>query len=419
MLSNLFWGILVKNYLSVLQNVVDNGKIKGNRTGVGTRYLFSEKFRHDMGTGFPLLTTKKINPKQVLGELFGFLTGADTVQDFQKFGCNIWNAWGLQNEQYKLVLRSEAEYVQELSRVKEIDEDEALRQLRAVEKESCEWVKEYQQTMAKISSGEIETEHDESIESLQAKVSEQLARKPKDVIEWLSTEGVTIHVKDIEFAEGYLGPIYGKQWLEWKASNGEIINQIKRIASQLENCPLSRRIILTAWNPEVVPADRYATYPNGKPTASSSDQIQCAILDGKQALPPCHLMVILDVDVDQEAEVTSLNMEVIMRSTDVPIGLPFNIASYAYLMEMICSQFGMSPGMLVIEMVNCHVYEDQLELAKEQLTRIPAALPKLAPIPQDIKFDDPDTLTPEALQRILDCLIDYNPQSFIKYPVAV
>lgn len=79
----------MQNYLDVLQRVIDKGRVKGNRTGVGTKYLFSEKFRHNMADGFPLLTTKKINPRQVLGELFGFLNGVDSVQGFKDFGCNI------------------------------------------------------------------------------------------------------------------------------------------------------------------------------------------------------------------------------------------------------------------------------------------------------------------------------------------
>ena len=112
-------------------------------------------------------------------------------------------------------------------------------------------------------------------------------------------------------------------------------------------------------------------------------------------------------------------MEVIMRSTDVPVGLPFNIASYAYLMEMICSQFGFVAADLVIEMVNCHVYVDQLEPAAIQLARTPGNLPKLKRIPLDIKFDDPSTLTVENMQRVLECLEGYEPQGFIKYPVAV
>ena len=409
----------MKNYLDVLQRVVEQGRVKGNRTGVGTKYLFSEKFRHNMADGFPLLTTKKINPNQVVGELFGFLTGADTVQGFKEFGCNIWDAWGLKQEQYKLVLRSEDDYIEEYAKLKDISKEEAAEKIAELTQSNQEWVTEYQATMLKITNGEIETEENESIESLQEKVSKQLENKPLSVIEFLSTEGVDIHIKDIEYPEGYLGPIYGKQWLEWNTSKGEIINQIKRIAHQLEFTPSSRRIILQGWNPEFIPADRYATFPNGKPAVTSDDQVQCAILDGKQALPPCHMTLILDVDVDAEAEINYLNMEVIMRSTDVPVGLPFNIASYAYLMEMICSQFGFVAADLVIEMVNCHVYVDQLEPAAIQLARTPGNLPKLKRIPLDIKFDDPSTLTVENMQRVLECLEGYEPQGFIKYPVAV
>lgn len=409
----------MKNYLDVLRHVVDAGRVKGNRTGVGTKYLFSEKFRHNMADGFPLLTTKKINPQQVVGELFGFLTAKDSVEGFKEFGCNIWDAWGLEQDLFKLVLRNEADYATEYARVKELEPEAAAEAIAKVQKDNVEWVDEYQKLMAKISNGEIETEFDEPLETLQEKVSEHLAKKPKSVIEFLASEGVEIHVKDLEYAKGYLGPIYGKQWLEWVTSKGEVINQLKRVAHQLEHTPLSRRIILTAWNPEFVPADKYANYPNGLPALTSHDQVQCAIQDGKQALPPCHLMVILDVDVDAEAEETILNMEVIMRSTDVPVGLPFNIASYGFLMAMIASQFGFTMGDLVIEMVNCHVYVDQLEPAEIQLARTPGKLPDLLPIPQDIKFDEPSTLTPENLQRVLNCLIDYNPQGFIKYPVAV
>lgn len=409
----------MKNYLDILQHVVDNGRIKGNRTGVGTRYIFSEKFKHDMSTGFPLLTTKKINPKQVLGELFGFLTGVDTIQGFQAFGCNIWNAWGLKHETYQLVLRNEEEYTIALAELEGITAEEAAEQIKDVAAKLESWTISYQELLAKISNGEIKTEQNESMESLQIKVSELLVEKPKAVIEWLASKGIDIHVKDIEFPEGYLGPIYGKQWLEWRTTTGDIINQIQRIAYQLEHCPMSRRITLTAWNPEVIPADRYASYPNGKPAPTSEDQIQCAILDGKQALPPCHLMVILDVDVDTEKETSYLNMEVIMRSTDVPVGLPYNIASYAYLMEMISAQFGFVSGTLAIEMVNCHVYEDQLESAAIQLGRTPTELPTLKPVPQDIKFDKPETLTVENMERILNGLENYNPQGFIKYPVAV
>lgn len=409
----------MKNYLEILNRVVEKGRVKGNRTGVGTKYLFSEKFRHNMAEGFPLLTTKKINPQQVVGELFGFLTGADTIQDFQKFGCNIWNSWGLEQDQYRMILQTEEQYIAAYAELKDITIEESAAKLKAVTEENSQWVNEYQATMDKITSGEIATEEDESMESLQAKVSDQLANKPASPIEWLASEGVQIHVKDVILPAGSLGPIYGKQWLEWRTLAGDVINQIQRVAHQLEFTPLSRRIIFTAWNPEVTPADKYASYPNGRPAETSHDQVQCAILDGKQALPPCHLTVILDVDIDAEAGESILNMEVIMRSTDVPVGLPFNIASYAYLMAMMASQFGFTLGELVIEMVNCHVYVDQLEPAAIQLARTPGKLPELLPIPQDIKFDKPETLTPENMQRVLDCLIGYEHQGFIKYPVAV
>ncbi len=129
-------------------------------------------------------------------------------------------------------------------------------------------------------------------------------------------------------------------------------------------------------------------------------------------------MTILDVDVDNEKQESILNMHVIMRSTDVPVGLPFNIASYAFLMEMIAKDFGFIAGVLSIDMTNCHIYEDQLELVNGQLERIPTDLPKFK-MPEGIRFDDPSTLTRENVDRMVEAIEGYTPQAFIKFPVAV
>lgn len=410
----------MKAYLDVLRDVRDNGTVKGNRTGVGTKYIFSKNFRCDLRDGFPLLTTKKINPLRVVGELFGFLRGATTVQEFQELGSNIWDPWGLEDDYYRFIQVPINEYAQKLADHKEITKEEAIAELAQIEQSFADWQTEMDAVVAKISNNEIVGKNEQETMILCSnETNKVMLKKPKTVVEYLKDQGVDIMIKDIIYPKGYLGPIYGQQWSSWVTSKGVVINQLKRVAEQLEHHPLSRRIIWTGWNPEFIPADKYEVIPNtNRPVTNSSDNVQASIMDGKQALPPCHLMTILDVDVDNEKQESILNMHVIMRSTDVPVGLPFNIASYAFLMEMIAKDFGFTAGVLSIDMTNCHIYEDQLELVNVQLEREPGQLPTFK-MPEGIRFDDPTTLTRENVDRMVEAIEGYTPQAFIKFPVAV
>lgn len=404
----------MKSYLDVLEDVTTKGKVKGNRTGVGTKYLFSKNFRHDLREGFPLLTTKKINPLRVLGELFAFLRGATTVQEFEALGSNIWEPWGLEEDHYRLLKAKVSDYAQLIADKLNISKEQGVDKLRDVEEAFEKWQAEYSAHVTAISSGEISNP-----EEITETTNALLLKQPQTVPQYLKSLDIPLYVKDIIYEKGYLGPIYGEQWLNWKTSTGDVINQLKRVADQLEFFPSSRRIVLTAWNPEVIPADKYTMVGDkGRPVLNSSDGVQAAILDGKQALPPCHLLVILDIDRDDEEMEAVLNMHVIMRSTDVPVGLPFNIASYAFLMEIIAKQFGMVAGVLSIDMTNCHIYDDQLELAKVQMARIPKKLPTLT-IPDGIEFDRPETLTRAKVEEIIAGIQNYEHDAFIKYPVAV
>lgn len=403
----------MKSYLNVLEDVVNNGKVKGNRTGVGTKYLFSKNFRHDLREGFPLLTTKKINPLRVLGELFGFLRGATTVQEFEELGSNIWEPWGLEDDHYRLVQLKADGYADAVAAASSITREQAVDKLRDIQEAFDQWQNEYNGVIASISSGTISDPAE-----ISKATNDMLLKQPQTVQQYLKSLDIQMFVKDIIYEKGYLGPIYGQQWLNWKTSTGDLVNQIQRVANQLEFHPSSRRIVLTAWNPEVIPADSYQMVGDKRPVTNSHDGVQAAILDGKQALPPCHLLVILDVDYDDVEMQSVLNMHVIMRSTDVPVGLPFNIASYAFLMEIIAKQFGMIAGVLSIDMTNCHIYEDQLELAKVQLVRTPKTLPTVV-IPEGIEFDRPETLTRAKVDEIIAGIQNYEHDAFIKYPVAV
>ena len=176
----------MKPYLDVLRDVRDNGTVKGNRTGVGTKYLFSKNFRCDLRDGFPLLTTKKINPLRVIGELFGFLRGATTVQEFQELGSNIWDAWGLEDDYYRIVQLPVTEYADKLAEHKGITKDEVIEELAKIEQTFADWQAEMDAVIAKVSNNEIVGETEEQTMILCSEATNAvMVKKPKTVVEYL------------------------------------------------------------------------------------------------------------------------------------------------------------------------------------------------------------------------------------------
>jgi thymidylate synthase len=177
---------------------------------------------------------------------------------------------------------------------------------------------------------------------------------------------------------GDLGPIYGKQWRAWGASDGRQIDQISQLISQIKNDPDSRRIIVSAWN------------------VGELEQM---------ALAPCHAFFQFYVSGDK------LSCQLYQRSCDVFLGLPFNIASYSLLVHMIAQQCDLDVGDFVWTGGDTHLYSNHMEQAQLQLGRKPRKLPKLVirrkpPTIFDYKFEDFD-------------IINYDPYPAIKAPVAI
>ena len=143
---------------------------------------------------------------------------------------------------------------------------------------------------------------------------------------------------------GNLGPVYGKQWTRWESSGGFPINQIQNLLKSLRLDPNSRRHIVTAWNPADVPA--------------------CA-------LPPCHCFFQCFVDDGK------LSLLLYMRSADLFLGVPFNIASYALLLVLLCQQTGLMPGELIVSFGDLHIYTNHLDAVMTQIDREPLDLPKV------------------------------------------
>ena len=205
-------------------------------------------------------------------------------------------------------------------------------------------------------------------------------------VKWLNEHGVTIWD---EWADenGDLGPVYGKQWTAWEGKNGEKINQIANVVKAIKEGPGSpsgRRIIVSGWNV----AD-----------------LQSLIAGKKTAPPPCHTMFQFYVANGK------LSCQLYQRSADIFLGVPFNIASYAFLTMMMAQVTGLKPGDFVHTLGDTHIYSNHFEQVKLQLSREPKALPqmKINPDVKDIfgfKFEDFE-------------LQNYDPHPGIKAPIAI
>ncbi len=162
-------------------------------------------------------------------------------------------------------------------------------------------------------------------------------------VRWLQERGVSIWDEWAD-ADGELGPVYGRQWRSWTAPDGRVIDQIANVVESLKTNPDSRRHIVSAWNPAEVE---------------------------DMALPPCHCLFQFYVANGK------LSCQLYQRSADVFLGVPFNIASYALLTQMMAKVVGLEPGEFVHTLGDAHLYLNHLDQAREQLTREPLPLPIL------------------------------------------
>lgn len=256
----------MKQYQDLLKHILDEGVVKGDRTGTGTKSVFGHQMRFDLQEGFPLVTTKKLHLKSIIHELLWFLKGETNIAYLQENKVKIWDAWA----------------------------DE----------------------------------------------------------------------------KGDLGPVYGHQWRNW---NSEGIDQIAEAIEMIKNNPNSRRIIVSAWNPSVLPDTSISFSEN--------------VAQGKAALPPCHAFFQFYVADGK------LSCQLYQRSADTFLGVPFNIASYALLTMMVAQVCDLKPGDFVHTLGDTHLYLNHIEQAELQLSREPRPLPKMKINPDikqifDFTYDD-------------------------------
>jgi len=309
----------MKQYLDLLQHIIDHGTDKGDRTGIGTRSVFGYQMRVNLADGFPLLTTKKMFLRAIIHELLWFLKGDTNIRYLVQNDVKIWNEWPFQ--------------------------------------------------------GYLEANN---LTSQFPMYSEEWKAKMAEFIEQIKN--------DEEFAKkwGDLGPVYGKQWVRWSASDGSTINQIADAQDMIRKSPDSRRIIVGAWNV----AD-----------------IQTLIKSKTSAPPLCHTLFQFNVANNK------LSCQLYQRSADSFLGVPFNIASYALLTMMMAQTTGLEAGEFIHTFGDLHIYRNHFEQVKEQLSRAPRSLPKMKINPEvkdifDFKLED---FTLEG----------YDPHPAIKASIAV
>ena len=241
----------MRTYLQFLQDILDKGCRKEDRTGTGTISLFGYQMRFDLARGFPSVTTKKLHLRSIIHELLWFLKGDTNVAYLNENGVTIWDEWADEN--------------------------------------------------------------------------------------------------------GSLGPVYGAQWRDWLAPDGRHIDQMKLLLNDLRNRPHSRRHIVSAWNPAVLPDESRSPQDNARA--------------GLQALPPCHMMFQFHVANGK------LSCQMYQRSADAFLGVPFNIASYALLTMMIAQVLDLEPGDFIYSLGDAHIYLNHLEQVNTQLSRDTFPLP--------------------------------------------
>lgn len=314
----------MKQYLDFLQHILDEGVQKGDRTGTGTLSVFGYQMRFKLSEGFPIVTTKAVPFGLIKSELLWFLRGDNNLRYLLENNNHIWDEWGFKR------------YV-ESSDYKGPDMTDFGRRCLV----------------------------DDAFNTV---YQEELATYCKRILE----------EDDFAAKHGNLGNIYGVQWRKWQTSDGQYIDQIQQVIDTLKTNPDSRRIIVSAWNPEEVPS---------------------------MALPPCHTMFQFYV-IDGK-----LSCQLYQRSGDAFLGIPFNIASYALLVHLIANEVGLEVGDFVHTIGDAHIYSNHIEQVKEQLSREPFVLPQLV-----LKHSEKSLFDLDKDDIVLE---NYQKHARISAPIAV
>ena len=380
LLENKIMNTLDTVYQNLLETLINHGVEKDTRNGK-TRSVFGYQIRHDMQEGFPLLTTKKMYWKGIVTELLWFLRGDTNIKYLVDNDCHIWDGDAYKN--YR-------------SKSKDIDLPENL----------------YRNLIDDLNKNAMfPIDNPSRILS-----QEQFINKIKT---------------DDEFANqwGDLGPIYGKQWRSWNRPDVQLgkqallgqVDQIANLINDLKTNPDSRRLMVSAWN--VGELDQMTLPPCHFSfqvyTRELGDEERIEWMGGKiqEKYPALVEQQIKHCD-EYNVPKRAISLMWNQRSVDVPLGLPFNIASYGLLLEIIAKEVNMVPDELIGNLGDCHIYLNQVDGVKEQIGREPYPLPKLV---INDEFWNPNAGLIEQINyiEITDFEIrDYQSHPTIKIPLS-
>ena len=347
---------LDKDYQALLQDILDNGVTKEDRTGTGTLSVFGRQIRHKMSDGFPALTTKKLAFKTMTTELLWFLRGSSDIRFLWQNNCKIWDG---------------------------------------------DWYKSYcNSTSSPYSLDEMK--------------------------EFALKNDTSFHE-----SEWNLGPIYGKQWRDWNGrktdgfveyeNNGysnhiKGIDQIQDLISELKTNPDSRRLMVNAWNvgelhEMTLPPCHYGFQVY---TRELSEEERIGILKRNHTEIGHHIEAGFNFLEEHNIPTRAISLMWNQRSVDTFLGLPFNIASYGLLLEIIAKEVNMVPDELIGNLGDTHLYSNHIEQAKEQISREPMKLTKL--LFKD-HLNDFDSII--DILRVNDFVLDdYQSHPAIKAPLS-
>jgi thymidylate synthase len=363
-----------KEYQMLLEYILGNGVEKKDRTGTGTLSIFGWQIRHKMSDGFPLLTTKKMAWKSIVTELLWFLRGDTNIKFLLDYDCHIWDG-----DAYKNYL----EWFNKQSKSFRIDRDP--------------WTKE--QYIEQIKLGNV----------------------------------------DADLSD--LGPIYGKQWRKWQGwmdmdgnQKGSLwYDQILRLVHDLKTNPDSRRLMVSAWNVAeldqmVLPPCHYGFQLYTRELSHDERFEIYKKVCGRDLQPHISGINFKQFHFDEySVPKRAISLMWNQRSVDTFLGLPFNIASYALLLEILAKEVNMIPDELIGNLGDVHLYSNHIEQAKEQINRTPYDLPKVNITERNWYQHElvkerlgPKTFNDKILSYRPDCfeLVGYESHSGIKAPLS-
>ena len=306
-----------RQYTDLLQDIINNGITKQDRTGTGTISVFGRQIRHKMSEGFPLITTKKMHWKSIVTELLWFLRGDTNIKFLLDYDCHIWDGDAYKNYAAKTSMDIDGQFTKE----------EFIKQIKANETFANKW--------------------------------------------------------------GELGPIYGKQWRRWEVYNNDDgppyldVDQIQNLINDLKTNPDSRRLMVNAWNVAkldhmVLPPCHYGfqVYTRELSFKKRFELWQSTYMPFSQHTKEDIAMFEKHTKEENEKIFIELNIPTRaislmwnQRSVDTFLGLPFNIASYGLLLEIIAKEVNMIPDELIGNLGDTHLYLNHIEQAKEQIGR--------------------------------------------------